>query len=100
VQRGEERAEYGEEVIEDLSQQLQARVGRGYSSTNLRYFRTFYIAYRERRPEIRHIESGESEGASTTETARKIRHKRSGVSLQVPSKGSSPRSAGRTTARS
>ncbi|HCF60728.1 MAG TPA: hypothetical protein DFS52_22350 [Myxococcales bacterium] len=41
VQRGKARAEYGEEVIEDLSRQLKDRVGRGYSSTNLRYFRTF-----------------------------------------------------------
>jgi hypothetical protein len=29
VQRGDPRAEYGEEVIEDLSKQLQSRVGRG-----------------------------------------------------------------------
>ena len=80
VQRGDPRAEYGEEVIEDLSKQLQSRVGRGYSSTNLRYFRAFYIAYRSRKPQIRHIGSGESgveEGASTSG---KIRHKRRGVS--------------------
>ncbi|HEX4419505.1 MAG TPA: DUF1016 N-terminal domain-containing protein, partial [Kofleriaceae bacterium] len=32
VQRGESRAEYGEQVIEDLSAQLLARVGRGYST--------------------------------------------------------------------
>jgi hypothetical protein len=36
VQRGEARAEYGKEVIEELSQHLQARIGRGYSTTNLR----------------------------------------------------------------
>lgn len=94
VQRGERRAEYGEEVIEDLSQQLRSRIGRGYSSTNLRYFRTFYIAYRERRPEIRHIGSGESKSNATSGTARKIRHKRSGVSLATldpaPLEGFSP----------
>jgi hypothetical protein len=48
VQRGESRAEYGEQVIEDLSSQLLARVGRGYSTTNLWYFRDFYLTYRER----------------------------------------------------
>jgi predicted nuclease of restriction endonuclease-like (RecB) superfamily len=64
VQRGEARAEYGEEVIEDLSRQLKERVGRGYSSTNLRYFRTFYVVYRDRRPEIRQTASGESDLAS------------------------------------
>ena len=61
VQRGEARAEYGEQVIEDLSRQLKERVGRGYSSTNLRYFRTFYLVYRDRRPEIRQTSSGESD---------------------------------------
>jgi len=53
VQRGEARAEYGEEVIEDLSHQLLARVGRGYSTRNLWYFRDFYLTYRERSAEIR-----------------------------------------------
>lgn len=60
VQRGEPRAEYGEEIIEDLSRRLKERVGKGYSSTNLRYFRTFYLVYRDRRPEIRQTPSGES----------------------------------------
>jgi hypothetical protein len=81
VQRGVARAEYGEQVIEDLSRQLLDRVGRGYSTTNLRYFRTFYVAYRDRRPEIRHIESGESASEAGVAAPLKIRHKRSGVSL-------------------
>lgn len=53
VQRGESRAEYGEQVIEDLSSQLLARVGRGYSTRNLWYFRDFYLTYRERAHSIR-----------------------------------------------
>lgn len=53
VQRGEPRAEYGEEVIEDLSRQLRERVGRGYSARNLWYFRDFYMTYRDRAPSIR-----------------------------------------------
>lgn len=53
VQRGESRAEYGEQVIEDLSAQLLARVGRGYSTRNLWYFRDFHLTYRERAPSIR-----------------------------------------------
>ena len=40
---------------------LRRRVGRGYSTTNLRYFRTFYLAFREHTPEILHIGSGEFE---------------------------------------
>ncbi|MCU0659591.1 MAG: PDDEXK nuclease domain-containing protein, partial [Polyangiaceae bacterium] len=39
-------------VIEALSQQLLARVGRGYSTRNLWYFRDFYLTYRERSPSI------------------------------------------------
>lgn len=53
VQRGEPRAEYGEEVIEDLSKQLRSRIGRGYSARNLWYFRDFYVTYRERPASIR-----------------------------------------------
>lgn len=36
------------------------RIGRGFSTTNLRYFRKFYQVYSERAPEIRHIGCGES----------------------------------------
>jgi predicted nuclease of restriction endonuclease-like (RecB) superfamily len=53
VQRGAARAEYGEQVIEDLSARLLDRVGRGYSTRNLWYFRDFYLTYRERPPSIR-----------------------------------------------
>lgn len=63
LQGGEERAEYGRELMDDLSQKLKQRYGRGFSTTNLRYFRTFYLTYASRVPEIRHIRSGESDGA-------------------------------------
>lgn len=58
LQGGEERAEYGRKVIHDLSAQLKKRFGRGFSTTNLRYFRTFYTVYADRLPEIRQIGSG------------------------------------------
>lgn len=79
VQRGARRAEYGEQVLDVLSVHLRARIGRGYSTTNLRYFRTFYLAFRDRVPEIRHIGGGESRRQAQG-TALDIRHKRSGVS--------------------
>jgi hypothetical protein len=47
-------------VLDVPSVHLRARIGRGYSTTNLRYFRTFYLAFRDRVPEIRHIGGGES----------------------------------------
>jgi predicted nuclease of restriction endonuclease-like (RecB) superfamily len=59
IQGGDERAEYGKQVIEQLSAKLTQRYGRGYSTTNLRYFRTFYMVYADRTPEIRHIGGGE-----------------------------------------
>jgi predicted nuclease of restriction endonuclease-like (RecB) superfamily len=59
LQKGEDRAEYGESVLDDLSKQLSKRYGRGFSTTNLRYFRLFYQAYSERAPEIHHSTSDE-----------------------------------------
>ncbi len=41
-------------MTEELSERLSARYGRGFSVTNLRYFRIFYQTYADRSPEIRH----------------------------------------------
>ncbi|MBI5635148.1 MAG: DUF1016 domain-containing protein [Nitrospirae bacterium] len=54
LQRGEKRAEYGKRLIEDLSERLIKRFGKGFSATNLKYFRTFYLTYSDRMPEISH----------------------------------------------
>jgi len=72
IQGGEERAEYGKQIIEQLSVGLTEKYGRGFSTTNLRYFRTFYTGYSDRIPEIRHIAGGEFEDAEN-------RHIQSGV---------------------
>lgn len=48
LQGGDERAEYGKQIIENLSKQLTQRYGNGYSTTSLKYFRTFYLAYPNR----------------------------------------------------
>jgi len=58
VQKGSARAEYGEQVISDLSQRIQPRVGRGYSARNLRYFRSFYLTFPDRSPTIDDAEFG------------------------------------------
>lgn len=60
LQRGGTRADYGNQLVEALSKRLTERFGRGFSTTNLRYFRSFYLAYPKRQVEIRHIGSGES----------------------------------------
>jgi predicted nuclease of restriction endonuclease-like (RecB) superfamily len=72
IQGGENRAEYGRHVIEKLSKELSKKYKRGFSSTNLRYFRTFYTVYSDRIPEIRHIGSGKFQPNSK-------RHSQSGV---------------------
>lgn len=46
-QRGARRAGYGEELIEQLARRLTARFGRGFSTTNLKQMRSFYLAYAE-----------------------------------------------------
>ncbi|EIM63163.1 PDDEXK nuclease domain-containing protein [Desulfobacter postgatei] len=59
LQDGEERADYGRQVIEDLSNRLTKRYRKGFSTTNLWYFRQFYQAY-SNRLSIRHSGGGES----------------------------------------
>ncbi|OGB30500.1 MAG: hypothetical protein A3F78_14710 [Burkholderiales bacterium RIFCSPLOWO2_12_FULL_61_40] len=54
LQGGEERADYGSKLLAELSSSLKQRYGRGFSTTNLKYFRLFYQAYAKRMPEIRH----------------------------------------------
>ena len=72
IQSGEGRAEYGKQIIEQLSAQLKGEYGRGFSVTNIRYFRTFYTVYSDRKPVIRQIRSGELGGS-------RIRHSQSAV---------------------
>ena len=48
LQGGEGRAEYGRQVLETLSRALAERYGKGFSVTNLKYFRLFYQAFPDR----------------------------------------------------
>ena len=59
LQRGAARAEYGDELLEALSSRLTERFGRGFSSTNLKYFRLFHQTFADREPKIRHSPSDE-----------------------------------------
>ena len=45
IQKGERRAEYGENILQDLSEKLNKRYKRGFSVPNLRNFRQFYLTY-------------------------------------------------------
>ena len=55
-QGGESRAEYGKALIKQLSVQLSLDIGEGYSVSNLKYFRQFYLEF-----PIRHALRGELE---------------------------------------
>jgi predicted nuclease of restriction endonuclease-like (RecB) superfamily len=50
VQEGEEQAEYSRKLIDSLSKKLNDRFGKGFSATNLRYFRVFYLSFSDRNP--------------------------------------------------
>jgi len=47
-QKGKGRADYGERLIESLSERLTVEVGRGFSKNNLWYMRQFYLTYPEK----------------------------------------------------
>ncbi|MDF7798172.1 PDDEXK nuclease domain-containing protein [Pontiellaceae bacterium B1224] len=48
IQGGEERAEYGKQVLLELSANLNQRYGKGFSVPNLQNFRKFYHAFESR----------------------------------------------------
>lgn len=60
-QAGKERADYGEEVIDQLAGRLATSFGKGFGRQNLRYMRAFYLAFPtgSALPEIRQALPGE-----------------------------------------
>ncbi len=46
-QKGEDRAKYGNRLIQELSDRLKTKNMKGMSFTNLNIFRQFYLAYPE-----------------------------------------------------
>ena len=57
-QKGADRAEYGANLLNELSAKLSAEFGNGFSRTNLEYMRRFYLAYPDRLPAISQTLSG------------------------------------------
>lgn len=47
-QKGEKRAEYGAELLKELSARLTEEFEKGFSERNLRSFRAFYLTYQDR----------------------------------------------------
>lgn len=44
-QNGEDRAEYGKQILAELSEVLTGRYGKGFSADNLKLMRRFYVIY-------------------------------------------------------
>lgn len=44
-QQGQHRADYGENLLKNLAQKLKQDFGKGYSYSNLKYIRQFYLAF-------------------------------------------------------
>jgi len=69
-QAGEQRAGYGDELLELVSTRLRAGFGKGFSVPNLRKMRQFYLAFSEGSalPEIRSTLSSELDDGSIRST--------------------------------
>jgi hypothetical protein len=47
-QKGEEKAEYGEFIMKNLSKELTKDYGKGFTASNLRNIRQFYLIFNNR----------------------------------------------------
>ena len=60
-QRGEVRAGYGKEVIKNLAGRLTCEFGQGFSLSNLKLMRQFFLQFRDREDQIGQTKSGQLE---------------------------------------
>ncbi len=58
-QQGADRAQYGKELVRELAARLTGEFGSGFSISNLKYMRQFYMVYPERVPQIGQTASGQ-----------------------------------------
>lgn len=69
-QKGSDRAKYGKYVIDELSSHLTKEFGKGFSATNIRLMRKFYLVYSEN--SIQQTLSVEFENYPTTTTGHRF----------------------------
>ena len=69
-QNGEQRAEYGQHILKNLSSYLTENFGKGYSQDNLKLMRRFYTIYS--RDTIGETVFPQSKNLPSTETGRKF----------------------------
>jgi predicted nuclease of restriction endonuclease-like (RecB) superfamily len=95
-QKGERRANYGEQLIAELSENLTRDYGSGYSIQSLKYIRQFYLTYSRLvgNTEIGHALRGQSTGREfeATEKVHALRGKSSvvGIPDALPRKSTAP----------
>lgn len=53
IQKGEERANYGEQILQQVAVDLRAKLGKGFSVQNLERMRKFYLVYSKSSIELR-----------------------------------------------
>ena len=69
-QHGQNRAAYGKQILQELSKYLNEKYGKGFSTTNLRQMRNFYMIYSQDR--IQQTLSAEFENLPAVSTGRKF----------------------------
>lgn len=68
-QQGMERAEYGRQVLKELSVNLTTEFGRGFSQRNLEQMRLFYLTYSISQKSSAQLQKIENEGIATPDTS-------------------------------
>ena len=58
-QQGKEKAEYGKQILSELSERLVSEFGKGFSETNLKQMRYFYLTYSIRQTVYDEFENNE-----------------------------------------
>lgn len=69
-QHGENRAAYGKQILQELSKYLSERYGKGFSTTNLKQMRQFYMVYSQ--DQISQTLSDQFENLPVVSTGRKF----------------------------
>lgn len=68
-QQGMERAEYGRQVLKELSVNLTTEFGRGFSQRNLEQMQLFYLTYSISQKSSAQLQKIENEGIATPDTS-------------------------------
>jgi predicted nuclease of restriction endonuclease-like (RecB) superfamily len=68
-QKGEKRADYGAEVLKELSARLTEEFGKGFSRSNLQNMRNFFLLWEQRVPGICQTASGKLAPGGIRQTA-------------------------------